>query len=44
MVWLHPNFKRTIGVIVVTGDVLIRPVSFRTVRFTYMRSCHAAPE
>ena len=29
MVWLHPNFKRTIGVIVVTRDVFIHPVSFR---------------
>ena len=44
IVWLHPNFKRTIGVIVVTGDVFIRPVSFRTVRFTYMRSCHEAAD
>ncbi len=44
MVWLQPHFRRTIGVIVVTGDVFKRPVSFRTVRLTYMRSSHAASE
>ena len=44
MEWLQPYFRRTIGVIVVTGDVFKRPVSFLTVRFTYMRSSHEAAD